>query len=77
MSRKPTALLTTISAAGGRPLRAYVVTRLPALCIPAFFSTSSDSEPTRVSSTAVRTRGSEMSYPRSVATVPTIRTAWR
>ena len=77
INRKPTALLTTISAAGGRPLRAYDVTRLLAVAIPAFLSTSSESEPTRVSRTAVRTRGSLMSYPRRVAMLPTIRTAWR
>ena len=77
MSRKPTALLIIISAAGGRPPRANVVARPLTLDMPTFLSTSSDSAPTSTSRIALRIRGSSTSYPRSTATVPTIRVAWR
>jgi hypothetical protein len=74
-SRKPIAWFTISRAAGGScwPTSPTILPVPPVS--PAFFSTSSASEPTSVKSTAVRTWGSVTSYPRSVAIEATIRVA--
>ena len=77
INRKPIALLSMRSPAGGSWPEARVTIRL---CLPptrpALASTSSASEPTSVIRIAVRTIGSFTSYPRRSAIAPTIRVAW-
>ena len=70
------ALLMISIAVGGICLSASAVTRPAPVVIPAFLSTSSALEPTRVRATAVRIWFCPTSYPRKCAIAPTMRVAW-